>query len=52
MPKHCVDTTRQEVAKFVKLEEKQAEVIPFICPKSDKHRFHEDIYPEIDVGFC
>jgi hypothetical protein len=33
------------------LEEKNAEMVPFVCPKADKSKFHDDIYPEVEWGF-
>lgn len=42
---------KQEVARFLKLEEKAAEVISWICPKADKTKFHEEIYPDCEWGF-
>lgn len=35
----------------MKLEEKAAELIPFVCPKADKSKFHDDIYPDVEWGF-
>jgi hypothetical protein len=35
----------------LKLEEKAVELIPFVCPKADKTKFHDDIYPDVEWGF-
>lgn len=48
LPKYCVDPMKQEIARFLKLEEKAAELVPFVCPKADKTKFHEDMYPDCE----